>query len=56
MDRVENFSLESLRNHFPILSKPCPPKGVRRGTSDLGSFQDLAGSSVSILGYFHSFQ
>lgn len=55
MDQVEDFSLESLRNQFPILSKLCPPKGVRRCITNLRSFHELLGYSFSVLGSFHSF-
>lgn len=55
MDQVEDFSPKSLRNQFPILSKLCPPKGVRRCITNLGSFHELLGYSFSVLGSFHSF-
>lgn len=56
MDQVKDFSLESFRNHFSILSKLCPPEGVGTCVIDLGSFQkELVGVSFSSLGSFHLF-
>lgn len=56
MDQVKDFSLQSFRNHFSILSKLCPPEGVGTCVIDLGSFQkELVGVSFSSLGSFHLF-